>query len=146
MSIGFPSSSVFPSTIVLVDFPCLFPRSWHYAAKTIKATSDDITEILCGSMTLGCCVSHSVWKWMMYKHEGHLYKKVLLWDNVVYQAPYDPEEKDMTQEEYRAHETIAWEAVKRIPHTPHIGYASLELKERQKFDMQWHFNRFTHVY
>ena len=82
----------------------------------------------------------------MYKHKGQLWKKVLLWDNIVYQAPYDPEEIDMTQEEYSIHETAAWEHVKSIPHPPHIGYTSVEQKEQTRWHQQWEWNRFMRVY
>jgi hypothetical protein len=140
MSIGFEPWSVPYDVSVSVDIPCLFPRSWHSAAKTLSESP--VPEILCGSMSLGCCVSHSIWTWKMHKHKGQLYKKVLLWGNVVYQAPYDPEEKDMTEEEYSAHEAPAWEHVKSISHPTHIGYASLEQKEQEQRRQQWEWNRF----
>jgi hypothetical protein len=131
MSNGFQSWSVPRDASVSVDFPCLFPRSWHSAAEALSESP--LPEILCGSMSLDCChVFSPAWSWHMYEHEDTLYKKVFLWDNVVYQAPYDPEEKDMTEEEYRAHEAAAWEHVKSIPHPSHIGYASFEQKEDEK--------------
>ena len=125
-------------------FPCLFPRSWHSAAKTLA--ENPITELHCGGMGLGCCVSQSIWTWKLYKHEGQIYKRVFLWRNIVYQAPYDPEEKDMSQEEYSAHEAAAWAFVESIPHPPHIGYASLQQKEDEQRRQQWEWNRFMRVY
>lgn len=147
MSIGFAPSSVAPDASISLEnpFSCLFPRSWHSAAKYF-AEDSSLSEILCGSMSLGCCISHSIWTWKMHKHEGQLYKKVFLWGNIIYQAPYDPEEIDMTQEEYSRHETAAWEAVKCIPHPPHIGYTSVEQKERQQWQQQWEFKRAIFAY
>jgi hypothetical protein len=144
MSIGFEPSSVAPDASVNTGPFRLFPRSWHSAAKTLSESP--LTELLCGSMSLGCCVSHSIWTWKMHKHEGKLYKKVLLWGNIVYQAPYDPEEKDMTEEEYRAHEATTWAVIRGISHPPHIGYASVMQKEEEQRRQQWEWNRFMRVY